>query len=200
MDAATWSCVPSDIKEMILRACFADDSVVMTDDIFLNMLRVSREQAPEIHSRVVEAIDPYLPIEKECASIDWEEFLKRMTVSSIMEFLHEHKVEMSLSSEEKRSKRKLIECVASTLKRDPVTLLRQKRVDAIERDTSFCKHFVEDDAVDKEMQIMRDSLVAKYKRWGSSEKGDLTSVNEKVDSLFGKTPRKSLHPEFLQRL
>jgi hypothetical protein len=169
----------------------------MTDETFLNMMRFAREQAPDLHKMVVEAIDPYLSIEKECCdSIDWEEFLKRMSIISILKFIQEHKIDLTLSSEEKRIKHKLIACVTYTLKRDPVTLLRQKRVDNIERDISFSKNFVEDDTFKEEREIVRDSMIrmAMHRRRGvSSEKDDI-----KVDMLFGKVPPTSLHPDLLQ--
>lgn len=197
MDNTTWDSLPADIKDTIIRTCFTDDNVVMTDETFLNMMRFSREQAPDLHKMVVEAIDPYLSIEKECCdSIDWEEFLKRMSIISIMKFIQEHKIDLTLSSEEKRSKHKLIACVTYALKRDPVTLLRQKRVDNIERDISFSKNFVEDDTFKEEREIVRDSMIrmAMHRRRGvSSEKDDI-----KVDMLFGKVPPSSLHPDLLQ--
>lgn len=201
MDAA-WNYVPSDIKETIIRVCFTDENVVMTDEIFLNMMCASREQAPAIHKMVVEAIDPYLPIEKEGMVVDWESFLKRMTISSIMEFLTEHNIKLTISSEERRNKQKLIACISSALKRDPMTMLRQKRVDNIKRSISFSKQFVNDDNINDEMQIMRESLIAKYRR--SSGMNDLDTntinhINEQIDMIFGKKPPASLHPDLLQR-
>jgi hypothetical protein len=199
MDNTTWDCLPADIKDTIIRTCFTDDNVVMTDETFLNMMRFAREQAPDLHKMVVEAIDPYLSIEKECCdSIDWEEFLKKKTVASIMNFLQEYKIDVTLSSEEKRSKKKLIERVAYALKRDPATLLRQKRVDGIKRNISFSKNFVPNERAEEGFRIARNILLDVHRQHGFSGKDDETSLNNSIDMLFGKVPLTSLHPYLLQ--
>ncbi len=206
MDNTTWGSLPTDIKDTIIHTCFTDDNVVMTDETFLHMMCFSREQAPDIHKMVVEAIDPYLSIEKElsmekeCDSIDWEEFLKKKTVASIMNFLQEYKIDVTLSSEEKRSKKKLIERVAYALKRDPATLLRQKRVDSIKRNISFSKNFVPDERAEEGLQIARNILLDVHRQHGFSGKDDETSLNNSIDMLFGKVPPTSLHPDLLKRL
>lgn len=199
MDA--WNSIPSELKEKIVASCFtaSEKNAVMTDEKFLDTMRFSLEHAPAVHKMVVQAIDPYLPIEEErgAISIDWEDFLKQMTVSSILQFLVDNKINGFVSSHERRNKRNLIESVALMLKRDPATMLRQKRVDDIMRSISFSKESVDTKDVEEDMQIVRNSLVSKYKRLGRDV--DMVEINDEINMMFGMKQPKRLHTVFLKQ-
>ncbi len=107
-------------------------SGLVTDDEFRRSLPCIREAFPDIHSKIVECIDPLHPLEKSHGiNFDWVTFLSHMTKKELFDFAKENNIEHSCSMN--RQKHDIIANMASGFRRDPATMLLTSTIDRIEK-------------------------------------------------------------------